>query len=310
MKTTDSTPAVSVVIPTRNRATFLERSVESVLRQRGHLVEGTASLEVIVVDDASADETSSVLARYDGAIAAVRNDRNRERGASRNLGASLARGHWIAFLDSDDEWEDHKLTTQLDAVGTAGACLTGSWIIDEDGNLIGLDGGPTQAESLDVDLINPYRAVPSSLLIERDLFLRLGGFPEDRDLQGSEDWLFMAKLLRSGCEPVLLDEPLVRYRVHAGGSTASPERYLRSCLAAVDWLESNGISAPDRAARARAQKYEVAARECALRGELRDAARHLRCALRSLPNEGRLTLVRETARAGLRAAALRLVPGW
>jgi glycosyltransferase involved in cell wall biosynthesis len=298
-----SSPLVSVVIPTHNRADLLAGAVESVLRQHGEQVEAPDAIEVIVVDDASTDQTPKVLARYERAVVAIRNETNRERGASRNTGAAAARGRWLAFLDSDDEWEDGKLAAQLRAVGSAKACVTGCWLSDERGALLGIDDRADGASNADIDLINPYRAVPSSLLIDRELFLGLGGFPEDRDVQGSEDWLLMAKLVRSGCEPVRMRELLVRYRVHARNSTASPAAYLRSTLAAVDWLERNGLATSERAALARAQKYEVAARTYALRGDAAAAVRCMRSAASLVPASRRLALIRANGARSLRRCA-------
>ena len=301
-------PLISVIIPTHNRAGLLVGAIESVLRQCGGGVDEPGSLEVIVVDDASTDHTPDVVARYDHAVVGLRNERNCERGAARNLGAAEARGAWLAFLDSDDEWEDQKLTAQLDSIGAARSCVTGCWLIDDAGGLLGMDDRGADRARDQIDLINPYRAVPSSLLIDRDLFGRLGGFPEDRAVQGSEDWLFMAKLLSAGHEPVVLRHPWVRYRVHAGNSTANPEGYLDSGLAAVDWLERNHLTTAARARAARAQKYEVAARAHALAGEFGTALSLMaRAASLSRSPAG---VVQRTVHRSLRAAAHKSSRGW
>jgi glycosyltransferase involved in cell wall biosynthesis len=301
-----SSPIVSIVIPTHNRADMLGGAIESALRQSG----SAGSLEVIVVDDASTDQTPDVIERYGRAVVGLRNEHNRERGASRNIGAANARGRWLAFLDSDDEWEDDKLAVQLEAVGPAKACLTECWLIDEAGLPLGRGHVTTPPRGADVDLINPYRAVPSSLLVDRDLFMSIGGFPEQRELQGSEDWLLMAKLLRANSDPAWVDQPLVRYRVHDRNSTASPDQYLRSCLAAIDWLERQELASAERARLARAEKYDVAARAHALRGEVSSALRLARLAVAQTPIGGRLGLLREMAGAGLIAVSRRAVPGW
>ena len=93
---------VSVVIPAYNRADMLARALESVAAQRP-----SAPAEVIVVDDASSDNTARV-AEASG-IRVIRHECNRGEGAARNTGIEAASQPWIALLDSDDEWLPHHL---------------------------------------------------------------------------------------------------------------------------------------------------------------------------------------------------------
>lgn len=88
-------PAVSVVIPTFNRAEYLAESLDSILQQEG------PSFEVIVVDDGSTDDTPSVLAPY-GSRVQVLQQPNSGIAAARNAGVAAARGEFVAFHDSDD----------------------------------------------------------------------------------------------------------------------------------------------------------------------------------------------------------------
>ncbi|NQV30150.1 MAG: glycosyltransferase family 2 protein [Candidatus Marinimicrobia bacterium] len=97
---------ISVIIPTYNRARTIERALLSVLRQT------YPALEIIVVDDASDDSTPEILAEFKGKIKLITNESNRGVSFSRNVGINSARGDWIAFLDSDDRWDKHKLETQ------------------------------------------------------------------------------------------------------------------------------------------------------------------------------------------------------
>lgn len=89
----------SIVIPTYNRARLLERAITSVLAQ------DYSDFEVIVADDASTDNTAEVVARFDDSrIRYLRSEQNGGNAAARNLGAKHARGEYIAFLDSDDQY--------------------------------------------------------------------------------------------------------------------------------------------------------------------------------------------------------------
>jgi len=101
-------PLVSVVIPTYNRASLLERALRSVFNQTYN------NLEIIVVDDASSDETSDVVKTiHDERVRYLRHDTNRGGSAARNTGIRAACGEYIAFLDDDDEWESVKTEEQL-----------------------------------------------------------------------------------------------------------------------------------------------------------------------------------------------------
>lgn len=106
----------SVILPTHNRAASLGRAIRSVLAQGG-----CGDFELIVIDDGSTDATAEVLARYAGE-ARIRVVRTPCGGAAkaRNLGASLARGRYLAFQDSDDEWMPGKLAKALAALEAAG----------------------------------------------------------------------------------------------------------------------------------------------------------------------------------------------
>lgn len=97
-------PLVSVIIPTYNRARFLREALASVLSQTYR------PLEIIVVDDGSIDETPRLITGFP-----VRYVRGPHRGvaAARNRGIRLARGPFLAFLDSDDLWLPEKLARQV-----------------------------------------------------------------------------------------------------------------------------------------------------------------------------------------------------
>ena len=237
---------VSVVIPTHNRARLVGRAIRSVLGQT------VPPGEVIVVDDASTDDTVDVLAGFGDAIDVLRQETNIERGAARNLGAQRARGDLVAFLDSDDEWEPEKLETQLLRTRPGQPSTTGIAYVDESGTAIGRSYIPPVNGSREVALsMNPYLGSPSSLLVPKEAITQTGGFPEDRRLQGSEDWLFLARLAADGWQIDVVPESLVRFRVHAGQSTAPAENLARSMWSAREWLDTEGIGSANAAARRR-----------------------------------------------------------
>jgi hypothetical protein len=97
---------VSVIIPTYNRAHCVGRAIRSALAQTYR------DVEVIVVDDGSADATAHVVAGFDSRVRSLR-QANGGVAAARNTGLRAATGEFIAFLDSDDWWDDWKLSAQI-----------------------------------------------------------------------------------------------------------------------------------------------------------------------------------------------------
>lgn len=98
---------VSVVIPTLNRSKFLREAVISVINQSYPV------FEIIVVDDGSTEDIQQALSDIEGPIKMVRHETNKGHAAARNTGIELAKGDYIAFLDSDDLWLPHKLEIQI-----------------------------------------------------------------------------------------------------------------------------------------------------------------------------------------------------
>jgi glycosyltransferase involved in cell wall biosynthesis len=108
-------PAITVVIPTRNRSTLVCRALSSVARQ------SYAAADVIVVDDGSTDDTVSAIHRL-GVTARIIDGGGRGASAARNAGVAAAQTEWIAFLDSDDLWsEDHLMRMREAIEATQGA---------------------------------------------------------------------------------------------------------------------------------------------------------------------------------------------
>jgi glycosyltransferase involved in cell wall biosynthesis len=103
-----SHPTISVILPTYNRAHVLARAILSVLNQEYD------DFELIVIDDASTDETCQVVQSFeDTRIRYIRHPQNRGAAAARNTGIHAARGRYLAFQDSDDEWLPEKLARQV-----------------------------------------------------------------------------------------------------------------------------------------------------------------------------------------------------
>ena len=167
-------PLVSVVIPTFNRWPLVAEAVNSVLAQ------SYRDFEVIVVDDGSTDATASQLAKLASRLKLFVTER-RGVSAARNFGVSQSRGHYIAFLDSDDLWLRRKLERQtrfMDEHPEFHICQTDEiWIrkgVRVNPRAIHQKtSGDIFKRSLELCLVSP-----SAVMMTRALFDRTGGFDE------------------------------------------------------------------------------------------------------------------------------------
>jgi len=200
---------ISVIIPTYNRANFLERAIDSVLSQTRKVD------ECIIVDDGSSDNSSLILQKYQSNVGVIRLDKNSGVSHARNVGMKMASGNWIALLDSDDEWKANKLERQLEAIhkkpDTVFCHTEEIWI--RNGKRVNQMkkhqkfGGFIFDKSLERCLISP-----SSVLFRKSLLEEIGYFDptfpicEDYDL-----WLKVS----ARYAVLFLDEPLViKYAGH------------------------------------------------------------------------------------------------
>jgi GT2 family glycosyltransferase len=290
--------SVAVVVPTYNRADLVGQCVESVLRQT------VPPAEIVVVDDCSTDETAKVLGEFGDRITVVRNHENLERGASRNRGAAATSSAFLAFVDSDDLWEPRKLERQLERTPADGSSVSGIRNIDATGGWLGAGWSVPPSEAWDrLPIENLYAGSGSSVLVARSLFDHVGGYPEDRALQGSEDWLFLLRLQRAGASmPVIVPEPLVRCRVHAGNSTGSAVALARSMWGAAVEADQPGEASRTRRRR-RARVACVVAQNFARERDWLESARWVRRSVaQGLAGEAARTVV-STGRSGLRSLA-------
>lgn len=196
-----ATPAVSVVIPAYNAASFIRRAIDSVL------VQTAADLELLVVDDGSSDATLQVLAGYGSRLRAVP-QANAGPAAARNRGLAEACGRYVAFLDADDWWLPDKLRQQvalLDSRPEIGFCSTATRVVHADGTPAGDwpcgDIGTSLLETLFVQAA-AVSGSTSGVLARRELLLAAGGF--DERLRGFEDpdlWIRLAARAGYACVP-------------------------------------------------------------------------------------------------------------
>jgi len=263
---------VSVIIPTHNRVRTLSRAVRSVLGQSHR------QLELIVVDDGSTDGTDALLAGFRDPRLRVVRQGHCGVSAARNRGLEMARGEWIALLDSDDAWSEHKLIKHLRFA------LQGGWAISQTDEVWvrrGMTVNPRAKHakkagwifepSLELCLVSP-----SCVLLARDCIQRVGMF--DVALPACEDYDYW---LRSSVHfPVgLLPEKLVwKYGGHADQlSRKIIGLDLFRIKSLIKLLKGQGLSLEKAAAvrGALEQKARVYVQGCLKRGRMEEAQRIL-----------------------------------
>lgn len=228
--------AVSVIMPVYNGARYLAQAIRSVVRQE------SPPLELIVVDDGSADDSVAIAELIDSEfpIIVVSQD-NAGQSAARNAGALLARGEYLAFLDQDDEWRPNHLTLLVERMSSdrsIGWTFTDFDQVNSDGHTVTTHyvseaGVQHPKRSLAAVIGADLMVLPSASLIRREAFEEVGGF--DSRLVGYEDDDLFVRIYRAGWRHAFLPESTTRYRVHMSGSSNSLS-FLRSRLIFMEKL--------------------------------------------------------------------------
>lgn len=188
-------PLISVVMPSYNSADTIEASLRSVVAQT------YPALEIIVVDDGSSDETVARARAIpcERPIQVVAEGRNQGAPRARNRGAELAKGEFLAFLDSDDTWSPDKLDRQIQAMLAAPETVLCYTQIRHDDHL-GREIYTSEYErsgALGADLLaRNVVGSTSSVMIRRDAFFRVGGF--DPGFTACQDWDLWVRLAEAG----------------------------------------------------------------------------------------------------------------
>ncbi|RUU44484.1 glycosyltransferase [Mesorhizobium sp. M6A.T.Ce.TU.002.03.1.1] len=202
-------PLVSIVVPAHNAEATLARALDCLLDQE------IVDWEAIIIDDASTDRTSAIIAGYVERDARFRtlNSCAYSAAGARNSGISTARGHWLMFLDADDWVDASFLAKMLAAVKTAPdavAAYCGSRRVMPDGELTP-PSISTEVATQPFETIARRCAIRThALLVDRETIVELGGF--DVSLRTCEDWDLWQRLARLGKNWVMVDEPLAFYR--------------------------------------------------------------------------------------------------
>lgn len=195
---------VSVIIPVYNAAITIKNTIKSVLEQ------SYMNIEVIIIDDCSMDNSYEIIKKLslvDERIVIYKNDINIGVAKTRNYGISVAKGEYIAFLDSDDSWIKNKLQYQIDILNKCNAdlCYTGYHIINRKNQscmCVNISESISYSKLLKENII-----CCSSVVIKANLVKKYS-FESDFF---HEDFVLWLKLLKNGYKPVGVNEPTVIY---------------------------------------------------------------------------------------------------
>jgi len=206
-------PLVSVIMPAYRCAATISLAIDSALAQN-------VPLEVLVIDDCSPEDLTEVMAGYANqkSVIYLKNQQNMGAAATRNRGVALAKGQYVAFLDSDDIWAEGKLIKQLKVLEETGAvlCCTGRELMTPEGERTGRYIGVK--ETIDYRELLKHNSIScSSVVLRSDVAKE---FPMHH-ADSHEDYILWLEILGKYDKAVGIDEPLLYYRLSNTGKSGS-----------------------------------------------------------------------------------------
>lgn len=223
---------VSVIVPVYNGARYLRECLDSLLRQTYR------ALEIIVVDDASTDDTPAIIASYGDPVRCLRQPANRGIYATANAGIELARGEFVAIYHADDVYDPRIVEREVGFLTThpeAGAVFCLDILVDSDNQeyaRLQLPKSVRERELLRYDEVldgllrykNRFLMCPGAM-VRAQVYREVGTYRPDRfrNTADLEMWLRIAQRYPLG----LLREHLFRYR-HFHGNSSQRYQYLRT----------------------------------------------------------------------------------
>jgi glycosyltransferase involved in cell wall biosynthesis len=226
-------PLVSVIIPTFNRANFIAHTISNALKQ------SYLNIEVIVVDDASTDLTSDIVQDIDDPrVNYLCLKQNGGPSIARNHGVNSAQGQFVAFLDSDDEWDPRKIELQLAAIRQQAnpnnvVCYTQATVVENDSTYLLPTRGILKGEPVGDYVLcgNSGLIQTSSVMLSHELAL---AYPFPTNQTNFEDWDVFLRLDESGVQWVYLEKPLINWH-----NDSRDDRLTSSQHDGSGWLEEH-----------------------------------------------------------------------
>jgi len=210
---------VSIIIPCYNQGQFLAETIQSALDQDYH------HKEIIVVNDGSTDNTRRVAQAFGNTICYIEQP-NKGVSSSRNTGILAAKGEFVAFLDSDDQYLPDALSTAVSFLDlhTDTAMVCGDAFLLKDNEIMGLKSTQSRRPRNPVNFrweTVEYYATPSTVVLRNSCFAKIGLFDKNLTI-GAEDWLMWVQMSLY-FNMSYIDKPLIYYRLHDSNATRNKE---------------------------------------------------------------------------------------
>lgn len=234
-----SNPSISVVIPAYNHEKFIKETIESILNQTFE------DFELIIIDDRSTDKTAQLIKEFsDKRIRFYENDENKGIFHNRSLGVNLAKGKYIALLDSDDLMYPNRLQVQYDFLeknSDTHYCGSLGTLIDDNSVEIGELNKVTG--TLNATLLFANQIINPAVMFRRSILEKVGGY---ENFSPAEDYHYTLKVVFNNLKIVNLNERLVKYRVHSYNTSSNTENLIRAEKSIAHYIH-NKIGYPENA---------------------------------------------------------------
>jgi len=209
-----SAPFFSVIIPTFNRCDLLKRAVESVVAQN------FKSFEIIIVDNYSKDKTQKIIKDFKKKNIIYKKIKNRGIiSKSRNKGMEIAKGKWIAFLDSDDTWHEDKLENIYNNIKKKNieVICNDEWAIKKNSDEKNIWGYGPYKKGFYRHLLESENCLSISASVVKKEFLKRNkiSFSEKKKFVRSEDFDFFLNIALKGGIFYFLHLPLGNHLFHS-----------------------------------------------------------------------------------------------
>jgi glycosyltransferase involved in cell wall biosynthesis len=229
----DRYPLVSVIVPYYSQSAYIAKTVESVRRQT------YPNIELIIVDDGSADDQQPALLAIDGLQ--IHRIPNSGPPAARNHGFEQSSGEYLVFLDADDVLADDAIEKNLETLlahPKAVLAFGAGEVIDSQGKTLvpARVSFPRRNYFFMLLETNPIWS-PGATILRRDAFEKIGGFPDLRKFQ-ADDYEFYLRLARVG-EFCQHSGRVLQYRQHTTNMSSNKKRMLDATLETMDRIAAD-----------------------------------------------------------------------
>ena len=241
-------PLLSVIMPVYNHELYVGEAIESVLSQY------YKDIELIIIDDGSKDSSFEVVSKYtsDSRVTAIKQENAGAHNAI-NKGLNMAKGEYLAVINSDDVFEKNRFSIMVEYMEqhkNVGFACSYIRVIDSKGKNLGVKQGWRNMEPWLVEhpekslkanddftenlIMTNFTSTTSNFLFRRDVYENIGGM---RNLRFAHDWEFALRAAEvTDC--VLIEKPLMRYRVHNSNTISSNRKWM---LFEVAWMWAANI---------------------------------------------------------------------